>query len=154
MAETGVISGGEEFLKLLQYGYRNGKPRMFTYVLQTERLYMAETGPDIFLDMNSKHAMHANGAEEVVYAGELHFRPVVSSDRRTSVCVVLDNKSGTYTPRKEDLPLLKEVFCRNFANLMVEVYDLDHPKLREYTEEIRGGYDSSSSSASDGESNS
>lgn len=150
MAETGVVSGGEEFLKLLNYGYRSGKSRMFTYVLKEERLYMAETGPDVFLDMNSKHAMHANAATEVVYAGELHFRPIQISDQQTKVCIVLDNKSGTYTPRKEDLPLLKEVFIRNFANLLVEVCDLDDPRLQDYTREVRDNYGSASSNTSDG----
>lgn len=57
MAETGAISGGMEFVQLLRMGIRSGKTRMFTYVLQPDRLYIAETGADFFLDLNSKHAV-------------------------------------------------------------------------------------------------
>lgn len=56
-AECGALCGGMEFVELLQHGERTGKTRMFTYVLKEKRLYIAETGADFFLDMNSKHAV-------------------------------------------------------------------------------------------------
>jgi hypothetical protein len=72
MAETGAISGGMEFVELLRMGMRSGKSRMFTYVLKPDRLYIAETGADFFLDMNSKHAVrqterHACSFTDVYY---------------------------------------------------------------------------------------
>jgi hypothetical protein len=62
MAETGALSGGIEFVDLLNGGMRSGKSRMFTYVLKPDRLYIAETGADFFLDMNSKHAVSGAAA--------------------------------------------------------------------------------------------
>lgn len=56
-AECGALCGGMDFVELLRHGVRSGKTRMFTYVLKEKRLYIAETGADFFLDMNSKHAV-------------------------------------------------------------------------------------------------
>jgi hypothetical protein len=149
MAETGCVFGGEGLLELLKYGKRNNKARMFTYVLKTARLYIAETGADFFLDMNSKHAMHANADEEVVYAGELHLRRrVVEGGGASEYTLVLDNNSGTYAPDKDHLPLLREVFMRNFANLNVEAYDHADPVLQEYTATLRANDLESASSLS------
>jgi hypothetical protein len=138
LAETGCVFGGDGLLELLKYGRRNNKPRMFTYVLKKKRLYIAETGADFFLDMNSKHAMHANADEEVVYAGELHMRRrAVNGSTASEYTLVLDNNSGTYAPNKDHLPLLREVFLRNFANLKVEAYDFSDPVLLDYTATLR-----------------
>lgn len=77
--------------------------------------------------------MHANGEEEVVYAGEL----VIccrTEDGEVKYTIVLDNNSGTYSPRKEELPLLLAVFKRNFSsrNISFEAFDREDPRLREY----------------------
>lgn len=141
MAETGALCGGSEFVHLLNHGMRSGKSRMFTYVLKPDRLYVAETGADFFLDMNSKHAMHANASEEVVFAGEFHIRrrPLVGEEMMYTV--VLDNNSGTYSPSKTELPLLLEVFVRNFACRTVdfEVYDREDERLHQSVQENSAG---------------
>lgn len=77
--------------------------------------------------------MHANGEDEVVYAGEL----VVcrrTEDGETKYTIVLDNNSGTYSPRKEELPLLLAVFKRNFSsrNISFEAFDREDPRLKQY----------------------
>lgn len=132
---TGNILDAQDFLNLMEYGIRRGKPRMFTYVLMPGRLYVAETGAKFFRDMMSKHAMHCSASPEVVYAGELHFRhsPVASG---TEIRLIIDNNSGTYAPGKEDLPLVEEVFRRNFAGLHVTALDFQDPLLVQYSNEL------------------
>ena len=80
--------------------------------------------------------MHANAATEVVYAGEFHFRKGNQQKGEPLIRIVLDNNSGTYSPSKDDLPKLKEVFQRNFAGLPVEVLDYKDPRLKQYREQL------------------
>lgn len=146
-AETGALCGGDQFLELFNYGVRGRKPRMFTYVLKENKLYIAETGANFFMDMNSKHAMHANADEEVVYAGELHFRMRTGEREKRTYILVVDNNSGTYAPAKEDLPRVREVFRRNFANLEVQALDFKDPRLKEYTDAYKEAHEPEESSA-------
>lgn len=136
---TGNLLDASDFIELMEDGIRRGKPRMFTYVLMAERLYMAETGAKFFRDMMSKHAMHCSASPEVVYAGELHFRklPTVSGERKLTL--VVDNNSGTYTPDKADLPLVADVFRRNFAGLQVVALDYKDPLLEQYRSDVSSG---------------
>lgn len=128
MHETnGWMVDGKDFAEIMEYGVRRGKPRMFTYVLMEKRLYIAETGAKFFRDMMSKHAMHCSAATEVVYAGELLFQM-----ESNGVKIVLDNNSGTYAPRTEDLKRVEEVFRRNFSGITVEALDFRDAKLEEY----------------------
>lgn len=77
--------------------------------------------------------MHANGEDEVVYAGEfiICHQPEKEDVKHT---IVLDNNSGTYSPQKEQLPLLLEVFKRNFSSrhISFEAFDREDPRLKEY----------------------
>lgn len=81
--------------------------------------------------------MHANGAEEVVYAGELSIRRREENGLLKYV-IVLDNNSGTYAPSKEDLPLIREVFARNFASehIIIEAHDRESPELKAYADAL------------------
>lgn len=133
---TGNLIDAKDLFDLMEYGIRRGKPRMFTYVLMPERLYVAETGAKFFRDMMSKHAMHCSASQEVVYAGELHFRRSGVGSEEPEIQLVLDNNSGTYTPGKEDLPLVEEVFRRNFAGLDVVALDYKDPRLEKYRKEL------------------
>ena len=81
-------------------------------------------------------AMHANGASEVVYAGEFHFRQGRPNTSEPPVRIVVDNNSGTYAPDKADLPKVREFFMRNFIGLPVEVVDFKDPLLKRYQEEV------------------
>lgn len=129
---TGNIIDAYDFLELMEYGIRRGKPRMFTYVLMEQKLYMAETGAEFFRDIMSKHAMHCSAAPEVVYAGELHFRRAPQGSNEPPIQLVVDNNSGTYAPDKEDLPKVEEVFRRNFDGLHVTALDFQDPLLARY----------------------
>lgn len=133
---TGNILDAQDFLDVMQFGIRRGKPRMFTYVLMPDRLYLAETGAKFFRDIMSKHAMHCSASPEVVYAGELHFRQASRDWNGPHFKLVLDNNSGTYAPGKEDLPLVEEVFRRNFPGLDVTALDFRDPLLMKYTSHL------------------
>lgn len=126
----GGILDAKDFCEVLDYGHRRGKPRLFTYVLMPERLYMAETGAEFFRDMMSKHAMHCSASPEVVYAGELQFLVEGYGTSNPKAKLILDNNSGTYAPGKEDLPRVAEVFRRNFPGLDVLALDFRDPYLK------------------------
>lgn len=81
-------------------------------------------------DFMSKHAMHANVARQVVYAGEFFFRfsPITY--------LVIDNNSGTYSPKKELLSNVADLFRINFPGLFVEALDYQDPRLLEYTRSL------------------
>lgn len=82
--------------------------------------------------------MHANGAEEVVYAGELSIRRREDDDGVWKYVVILDNNSGTYAPDAADLHLVREVFARNFASerVVIEAHERESPALNAYVESI------------------
>lgn len=129
----GNIFDAKDLCELLNYGLSRGKPRLFTYVLMAERLYMAETSAKFFKDMMSKHAMHCSASPEVVYAGELQFMlPSYGSNDPSTTKLIIDNNSGTYSPGKEDLPRVAEVFRRNFPGLEVIALDFRDVQLRSF----------------------
>jgi hypothetical protein len=70
LCRCGVLSSSKDFFELFKCGMRAGQRRYFTYCLMRDSLRCSETGAAFFNDMLSKHAMHAGGEEEVLYAGE------------------------------------------------------------------------------------
>lgn len=69
-SRCGVLTSCDDFFGLFSLGVRGGQRRYFTYTLLEDSLRCSETGAAFFSDMMSKHAMHAGGEEEVLYAGE------------------------------------------------------------------------------------
>ena len=76
--------------------------------------------------------MHANAERVVRYAGEFHVQKTQSGWK-----LVIDNNSGTYAPRKSDLPALRDLFRRNFPDMEVECLDFLDPQLAQYKEKIK-----------------
>ena len=68
-SRAGVLRDAADFFALFNNGVRGGQRRYFTYSLLPDSLRCSETGATFAADMMSKHAMHAGGAEEVLYAG-------------------------------------------------------------------------------------
>lgn len=155
---TGAIATAAEFFALVHNGVRGGKSRFFTYVLLagdragSARLRFSETGANFFDDARSKHAVHSNAAEEVVYSGEFHIRTHVREAQEAPALavvtgttgppprpptLVLDNGSGTYAPDKKHLPLLRKVFERNFPDMAVEAVDFRGPEVAAAKEDIK-----------------
>ncbi|KAG0370526.1 hypothetical protein BC939DRAFT_446643 [Gamsiella multidivaricata] len=108
------------------------KTVVFTYSIVPKGFYFSETGTAFFQDFMSKHAMHANRAQQVMYSGEFRlFRDKLHNDDWT---LLIDNNSGTYAPKKEDLLKLKELFELNFPDLVVMPLDHEDPYLKEIRE--------------------
>ncbi|KAF9358300.1 hypothetical protein BGX34_008982 [Mortierella sp. NVP85] len=104
------------------------KTVLFTYSIVPKGLYFSETGAAFFQDFMSKHAMHANRAQQVIYSGE--FRLFKDEHHNNAWTLLIDNNSGTYAPKKEKLHLVKELFELNFPDLVVMALDREDPYLK------------------------
>ncbi|KAG2435029.1 hypothetical protein HYH02_012026 [Chlamydomonas schloesseri] len=72
----GVLRGGGDLVTLLRGGVRGSARRYYTYCINSDgAMCFSETGAKFFSDFMSKHAMHADMAEAVVYAGEFTLVP-------------------------------------------------------------------------------
>ncbi|KAI1305573.1 hypothetical protein EDD11_004908 [Mortierella claussenii] len=111
------------------------KTVVFTYSIIPKGLYFSETGTAFFQDFMSKHAMHANRATEVLYSGE--FRLFRDEQHQNDWTLLIDNNSGTYGPKKEDLPKIQKVFELNFPDLVVVALDREDPYLKEIRDETK-----------------
>ena len=133
--ETDILLTGTDFLKLFNFGVRDGVHQIYTYVLLDRAFYFSETGTAFSKDMVSKHAVHANAADAVRYAGEFHvqWRPKDGRGDERRPCrsmgdyewrLLLDNNSGTYAPQMGmPMDMLKMVLKHNFPDLDVETVE-------------------------------
>jgi len=132
--KVGDISCGDELFAILHQGIRRGRIRYFTYAIIENRFNFSETGAQFGKDFMSKHAMHANCAEEVVYAGEF----CLSKNLQTgNMVLVIDNNSGTYAPNKALLPKLKQLMERNFPFTEVVAISYDDPLMAVYKDRAK-----------------
>jgi len=134
-SDQGRIVSGDQLLNLLGNGVRDGVRRFYTYTLLEDKMLFCETGAPTLVDLMSKHAMHAEAAEEIRYAGEFHIQ--FDPKNPTNHFLVIDNNSGTYAPPGEHLPLLKEVLQKNFPDLRVEALNHSDPQLKEFTDLVK-----------------
>ncbi|EJD06147.1 C2-domain-containing protein [Fomitiporia mediterranea MF3/22] len=151
---AGLLETRDDFLSLLR-GSKNPtstcriKPAVYTYIISAkdDTFRFSETGAAFFVDFASKHALHANCAEEVRYSGEFHPRPAVPGgwkgfsddmlDESVEWELVIDNNSGTYSPDAMLLPDLKDLLEYNFRGLKVVALDHQDPRLEETREACR-----------------
>lgn len=126
-AESRWLSSGEDFLRMLNNGVRGDRSRVFTYALMDDGLFFSETGAALSKDSLSKHAIHADGAKQVRYSGT--FRICRKGHLFwKSLVLVIDNDSGTYMPKEDAQPMLKQVLERNFPGLHVETLSVVNPQ--------------------------
>ncbi|PSC68243.1 cytidine deaminase 1 [Micractinium conductrix] len=126
----GVLGDHNSLFALFHCGVRGGQRRYFTYSLLADSFRCSETGAGFATDMMSKHAMHAGGAEEVLYAGEFCILPDDTAPGGHRL--VLDNNSGTFAPSAAHLPTLARLFAANFPELRIETVPVGDPRLDEY----------------------
>ncbi|KAG0316938.1 hypothetical protein BGZ97_006142 [Linnemannia gamsii] len=136
-----AVANGTELGELLHGDRLKKNPEqdlkmvVFTYSIVPKGMYFSETGAAFFQDFMSKHAMHANRATEVMFSGE--FRIFQDEHNHDDWTLMIDNNSGTYSPRKEDLPKVKKLFETNFPGLTVIVLDHEDPTLKEIRAETK-----------------
>jgi len=136
--EKHLICGVMSFIDALPMSDSHLTPGMslrFTYViLKNSYMHFSVTSKKTGQDFLSKHALHNNAGTEVCYAGEFFI------DRRSERALssgqpawIIDNNSGTFSPAKEKLHLLKALLEFNFGN-DCPIYALDRsdPALKEY----------------------
>ncbi|KAH9930898.1 uncharacterized protein B0H18DRAFT_1116605 [Fomitopsis serialis] len=120
------------------------KPALYTYVISVDddSMRFSETGARFLVNMASKHALHSNCADAVRYSGEFHPRPEggwdkFSDDTRDEDVrweLVIDNKSGTYSPNNQLFPKLKQLMEYNFPAFTVVPLDYRDPELARSSE--------------------
>ncbi|KAL3931450.1 MAG: hypothetical protein SGARI_004204 [Bacillariaceae sp.] len=133
--EVQHVVGWKDFLAAIpdhDAGTSEGHGIRFTYVIGVDSVMSfsitsAMTGRDFL----SKHALHANAAEEVVYSGEFFVDCSGDPDQR----LVIDNNSGTFAPPKDRLPDLKRVLEFNFGKkIPILVLDRGDSELKDLCE--------------------
>eukprot|EP01006_Ploeotia_vitrea_P022374 TRINITY_DN54775_c0_g1_i1.p1 TRINITY_DN54775_c0_g1~~TRINITY_DN54775_c0_g1_i1.p1 ORF type:complete len:334 (+),score=27.48 TRINITY_DN54775_c0_g1_i1:88-1089(+) len=125
----GVLYNGDSLLQLLNFGKRDGHQRLFTYVITNQGMFFSETGSadkHKYKNMLSKHLVLSRVSPEVRYAGEF----VIHQD----MTLVLDNRSGTYTPNPRWRLRVVKLLKSNFPGLKVR--SVPHEKVRKYKTQL------------------
>ncbi|KAI5899087.1 C2-domain-containing protein [Schizophyllum commune H4-8] len=156
----GIIESAADVKKILQGGgssrpntdrgrqFANRiRPAVYTYIISSDddSFRFSETGAAFFVDVASKHALHANCSETVRYSGEFHPRPKGGwqnfhddiADDDVDWELVIDNNSGTYAPDKNLLPQLRALLKHNFPWFEIYALDRDDPELAKSREACR-----------------
>eukprot|EP00659_Diplonema_papillatum_P017572 gene17572-27053_t len=123
----GVLNEPADLWRLLKDGRVGSHEVHFTYVFVTNRQNVGEwrfspTGTGALRDNLSKHAVHADAAREVLYAGEFHIN--VLDGVKT---LVIDNNSGTFAPAADMLPMVEAVLREHIPGLPVRAVHYDDP---------------------------
>ncbi|KAG1749494.1 hypothetical protein EDB19DRAFT_144016 [Suillus lakei] len=155
----GVVTSADDVFKLLQGSSRQSsgdgnrafenriKPAVYTYVIakKGETFRFSETGAAFFVDFASKHALHSDCAESVVYSGEFHPRPEggwenfsdCTDDSGVRWELVIDNNSGTYSPNPDLLAKVAQLLELNFTGINVVALAQDDPELKKSRDACR-----------------
>ncbi|KAI8824115.1 uncharacterized protein EV422DRAFT_518903 [Fimicolochytrium jonesii] len=98
----------------------------YTFTLLADGTLHFSRADSNFLDKFSKHAMHSNASESVVYAGTLRVERAEGTMKRV---LIMDNDSGTYAPRvdRNELARLRELMEYNFRDLDVKTLKYEFP---------------------------
>ena len=138
--ESGYVANAKELWENILSNEKSLSIRLciYTYVIDASAWRFSETGAGYFTDFASKHALHANCAEYVRYAGQFHPRPKFGWDRCDDEWeLVFDNWSGTYSPSPDLLIKLKELLQFNFPGLNIVTYHFKDPLLSKSMEELK-----------------
>jgi hypothetical protein len=136
--ERHMIRGIEDFIQVLPKRDKatpHDKSVRFTYVITKKScLNFSITSRKTAQDFLSKHALHNNAREEVVFAGEFFVDRKSERYKRTGKpALVIDNNSGTFAPPGEKLYLLQKLLEFNFGTQFpIITLDYTDAKLREY----------------------
>jgi len=110
--------------------------KKYTYAIipETNMFHFSETAitkKQAGQDFLSKHALHSNASESVVYAGEFfidtHSEHVL---KEKSLRIIIDNNSGTYGPEKKNLWRLQKLMEANFGTGCCLALDREDEELQ------------------------
>ncbi len=155
----------EASLQFLKMVYYDEGGRIFTYVLTIDGLLrFTETGKEFGIDLLSKHTMHSDVNISIACSGEFFVRRLKHPNQSVNAAnqethpssdipggppnspppkdprsyeLVIDNDSGTYRPKGELLPLLKEFLKANFPGLHIITKECTDDKLTKMKQEQR-----------------
>lgn len=165
--EYGIVKPRSEeatlqFLKMVHFDEGG---RIFTYVLTLDGLLrFTETGKEFGIDLLSKHTMHSDVNIYVACSGEFFIRRLSRPDESAEAPnqethpnsdipggppnspppksprnyeLVIDNDSGTYRPKGDLLPLLKQFLKDNFPSLHVVTKECTDKSLEKMKKDQR-----------------
>lgn len=136
--------------------------KLFTFVITTNGEWrFCETGDEYKINHLSKHGMHSNGEDKVVWSGEFFVRfekditqentkdaKMYARDRERAKVdgiqpqgrwkIYLDNDSGTYSPDKENIATFRELMAQNLKGIEVVVKDFKDEGLKQAKKEQKG----------------
>jgi len=137
--EHKFICGAHSFVECLDFSHLyiqigdeiSSQMCRFTYViLEDYTMHFSATSAETAKDFLSKHALHSNCSENVVYAGEFFLE---ASNIPT---LVFDNNSGTYAPSKDLLLSLQQLLEINFGkDIPIVTLDRSDPRLKQWRTE-------------------
>ncbi|KAK6529395.1 hypothetical protein TWF281_008571 [Arthrobotrys megalospora] len=138
--------------------------KLFTFVITTNGEWrFCETGDEYKINHLSKHGMHSNGQDKVVWSGEffVRFEKDVSEEdikdakmynrdgEQNKVVdggqaqgrwkIYLDNDSGTFSPNEEKIAVFREFMAQNLKGIEVVVKDFKDEGLKKAKKEQKGG---------------
>lgn len=128
----GSLKTKRDLLELFNFGIRDLRPRLFTYVLTDKALYCTECGVEFSKDFISKHAVLSNAAERVRMAGEMLFYWA-----NEDVYLIVDNGSGTYAPDCSAFHQLSHLFRINLPFIRTVVMDYTNEDLELHKKRIQ-----------------
>jgi hypothetical protein len=162
--EYGIVKPRSEeaslqFLKMVHFDEGG---RIFTYVLTLDGLLrFTETGKEFGIDLLSKHTMHSDVNIYIACSGEFFIRRLKNPNESAEAPgqethpntdlpggppnspppkspknyeLVIDNDSGTYRPKGDLLPLLKQFLKKNFPGLHVVTKECTDDHLQKMKE--------------------
>jgi hypothetical protein len=160
--ETCTEAASLQFLKMAHYDEGS---RLFTYVVTLDGLFrFTETGKEFGIDLLSKHTMHADVNVYIACSGEFFIRRLKNPnidpedpEQQTHPSedleggpphgkppkkpqmyeLIIDNDSGTYRPKGELLPKLKEFLEYNFPGLKIIAKPCTDDKLQNMKKQQR-----------------
>ncbi|KAK6511735.1 hypothetical protein TWF481_000641 [Arthrobotrys musiformis] len=142
--------------------------KLFTFVVTTDGEWrFCETGDEYKINHLSKHGMHSNGQEKVVWSGEFFVRFERDVTREDVVDgkmyarsgggqvaidgqsqqqkynqgrwkIYLDNDSGTYSPDEDKIVVFREFMAHNLKGIEVVVKSFKDEGLKQAKKEQKG----------------
>lgn len=151
-----------QFLDMVHYDEGG---RIFTYVITLDGLFrFTETGKEFGIDLLSKHTMHSDVNIYIACSGEFFIRRLKHASksvddpeqathpsedlpngppheapphRAEKYELVIDNDSGTYRPKGDLLPQLKDFLSANFPGLHIVTKECTDDELQKWKQQQR-----------------